>query len=98
VIGKEQNPRTGKDKTSIIFTTKHVPGALYMALEEFAKRKINLTMLVSRPTKKTPWEYNFYVDFEGHVSDESIKRCLEALKDKTVFLKVLGSYPAAADV
>lgn len=98
VIGKEQNPRTGKDKTSIIFTTKHVPGALYMALEEFAKRKINLTMLVSRPTKKTPWEYNFYVDFEGHVSDEPIKHCLEALKDKTVFLKVLGSYPAASEI
>ncbi|MEM0011191.1 MAG: prephenate dehydratase [Nitrososphaerota archaeon] len=97
VIGRDRVPRTGRDKTSIIFTTKHVPGALYMALEEFAKRNINLTMLVSRPTKRTPWEYNFYVDFEGHVSDEPIRRCLEALKDRTVFLKVLGSYPAATD-
>lgn len=98
VIGREQVPRTGKDKTSIIFTTKHVPGALYTALEDFAKRNINLTMLVSRPTKKTPWEYNFYADFEGHISDEHVRHCLEALKDKTVFLKVLGSYPAATDL
>ncbi|MCS7135840.1 MAG: prephenate dehydratase [Nitrososphaerota archaeon] len=95
VIGKEQAPRTGKDKTSIIFTTKHVPGALYMALEDFARRNINLTMLVSRPRKSTPWEYNFYVDFEGHVSDEPVRCCLEALKGKTTFLKILGSYPAA---
>ncbi len=98
VIGRDSVPRTGKDKTSIIFTTKHIPGALYVALEEFARRSINLTMLVSRPKKKTPWEYNFYVDFEGHVSDEVVRHCLEALKDKTVFLKVLGSYPAATDV
>ncbi|MEM2910200.1 MAG: prephenate dehydratase [Nitrososphaerota archaeon] len=98
VIGKEQATRTGKDKTSIIFTTKHIPGALYMALEDFARREINLTMLVSRPTKKTPWEYNFYVDFEGHISDDLVRDCLMALKDKTVFLKVLGSYPASVDV
>jgi len=97
VIGKEQAPRTGKDKTSIIFTTKHIPGALYLALEDFAKRGINLTMLVSRPTKRTPWEYNFFVDFEGHLSEGHVRDCLEALKGKTTFLKVLGSYPMSTD-
>ncbi len=95
ILHKEDSPPTGNDKTSIIFSTKHVPGALYQALEEFAVRGINLTKIESRPTKQKPWEYNFYLDFEGHRSE---RRCAEALKDlreKTTFLKILGSYPKA---
>lgn len=98
LIGTKPVGRAGRDKTSIIFTTMHAPGALYSALEEFAKRKINLTMLVSRPTKKTPWEYNFYLDFEGHVEDPVISDCLNGLRSKISFLKVLGSYPIASEV
>lgn len=92
LAGKDAEP-TGNDKTLAIFSTKHVPGALYKVIGEFASRNINLTMIVSRPTKEKPWEYNFYVDFEGHRKDEKVRECLEQLKDNTEFLKVLGSYP-----
>jgi len=93
VLRDRDSESTGNDKTLAIFTTKHMPGALHKVIEEFASRNINLTMIMSRPTKEKPWEYNFYVDFEGHRSEQKIKECLERLKDKTVFLKVLGSYP-----
>lgn len=96
-LAKTDSPPTGKDKTSIIFSAKHVPGALYHALGDFAVRSINLTKIESRPTKEKAWEYNFYLDFEGHRSE---KKCQEALKDlekKSFFVKVLGSYPKASD-
>jgi len=93
VLKDRDSEPTGSDKTLVIFTTKHMPGALHNVTEEFASREINLTMIMSRPTKEKPWEYNFYVDFEGHRSEQKVKECLEHLKDKTVFLKVLGSYP-----
>jgi len=97
VISKTDASPSGNDKTSIIFSTKHVPGALYKALEEFAVRKINLTKIESRPTKQKPWEYNFYLDFEGHRSETRCAEALERLKAKTVFIKILGSYPKAIE-
>ncbi len=87
---------TGNDKTSIIFIARHVAGSLYSVLEEFAVRGINLTMIVSRPLKDRPWEYSFYLDFEGHILDKNVRECLDMIKDKVVFLKVLGSYPKAS--
>jgi prephenate dehydratase len=96
VLGREKTRPTGNDKSMIIFATKHVPRALYEALGEFASRDINLTMIVSRPIKGKPWEYNFYLDFEGHIDEPKIKECLEGLKRKTSFLKVLGSYPKSS--
>ncbi|MEM1566217.1 MAG: prephenate dehydratase [Candidatus Bathyarchaeia archaeon] len=93
VVSKEDAPPSGNDKTSIIFSVKHAPGALYEALAVFAKRGINLTKIESRPTRKKPWEYIFYLDFEGHRAEA---RCIEALKelqDKALFVKVLGSFP-----
>lgn len=79
-------------KTSIIFSVKHLPGALFGVVGEFAVRKINLTKVESRPTKETPWEYNFYVDFEGHVSERQVREALGAIRPKTLYVKVLGSY------
>jgi chorismate mutase/prephenate dehydratase len=96
VLAKEDSPITGKDKTSIIFAAAHKPGSLYHALGEFAKRCINLTKIESRPTKQTPWEYNFYLDFEGHRTEERCTEALEALKEHAAFIKILGSYPKAA--
>lgn len=95
VLSKEDSPVTGKDKTSIIFSAKHEPGSLYHALGEFAKRNINLTRIESRPTKKTPWEYNFYLDFEGHRSEPRCAEALKALEKYAAFVRILGSYPKA---
>ena len=96
VLSKEDSPKTGNDKTSIIFAAAHKPGSLYQALGEFAKRGISLTKIESRPTKQTPWEYNFYLDFEGHRSEPRCVEALEALRKYSAFVKILGSYPKAA--
>jgi chorismate mutase/prephenate dehydratase len=96
VISKDDSLRTGKDKTSIIFAAAHTPGSLYHALGEFAKRNINLTKIESRPTKQKAWEYNFYLDFEGHRTEENCVAALKALEQSGAFLKILGSYPKAA--
>jgi chorismate mutase/prephenate dehydratase len=95
VLSKEDAATTGKDKTSIIFGATHAPGALYNALGEFAKREINLTKIESRPTKLTPWEYNFYLDFDGHRTEKRCVEALKALEKYASFVKVLGSYPKA---
>jgi chorismate mutase/prephenate dehydratase len=95
VLDKKDSPYSGQDKTSIIFAAKSVPGALYKILKEFADRNINLTKIESRPTKSTPWEYHFYLDFEGHRTEQKCQEALESIKDKTIFIKILGSYKAA---
>ncbi len=93
VIGKSQVPETGKDKTSIAFSVKHVPGALVKALKVFAERNINLTKLESRPSKTTPWEYFFFTDFEGHRDNKICNEALEELKKYTNMIRIFGSYP-----
>lgn len=85
-------------KTSlIVYLEKDRPGALYEILGAFAKRKINLTKIESRPSKKELGDYYFYIDFEGHASDELIKDALEDIKAKVDTLKVLGSFPAFSE-
>jgi chorismate mutase/prephenate dehydratase len=93
VLGTDDAAPTGDDKTSIIFSAKHAPGTLYHALGEFASRNINLTRIESRPTKTTAWQYNFYLDFEGHRTEKRCAEALEALEKYATFLKILGSYP-----
>ena len=95
VLSNQKQDGTSKDKTSIIFSIKHTPGALYNVIEKFHANKINLTKIESRPTKTTPWEYNFYVDFEGNQNDKNVQDALEKIKPNTIFLKILGSYPRA---
>ncbi len=93
-LSKEDNRPTGKDKTSIVFSSKEDrPGILFEILKEFAERKINLTKIESRPSKKALGDYLFFIDLEGHREDKQIKETLEALKPSTGMLKVLGSYP-----
>jgi len=67
-------------------------------MREFASRDINLTKLESRPTRQKPWEYNFYLDFEGHRTEKRCSEALEGLRSKAVFVKVLGSYPKAPEI
>ena len=95
VLDKKDSPYSREDKTSIIFATKSIPGALYKILGEFADRNINLTKIESRPTKQTPWEYHFYLDFEGHRTEQKCQEALESIRDKTIFIKILGSYKSA---
>jgi chorismate mutase/prephenate dehydratase len=95
VIGKQEAERTGTDKTSIVFATKHTPGSLQKALSELSTRGINLTKIESRPIRGIPWEYHFFVDFEGHRTDRDCIGALEALGEPTTFLKILGSYARA---
>jgi len=93
VVGQSQPAQTGRDKTSMVFGTKHSPGALHQALGQLATRGINLTKIESRPIKGKPWEYVFFVDFEGHQSDPVCFDALDALESSTTFVKFLGSYP-----
>ena len=93
ILSREDAMPTGNDKTSIVFSLKHKPGALYDCLKEFAARNINLTKLESRPTRHQPWEYNFYMDISGHHQDKEIQAALQKLDELSIFIKVLGSYP-----
>jgi chorismate mutase/prephenate dehydratase len=93
VIGKDKMPRTRKDKTSIMFVTSHVPGALFKALEPVARAGLNMVKLESRPTKSENWSYFFIMDIEGHLEDPKIQEILTVMKHLCLFLKILGSYP-----
>lgn len=95
VLGKKTVPRSGNDKTSIIFGVEHKPGSLYRALRALSSRGINLTKIESRPVKRKPWEYNFYVDFQGHMRDKACSDALNDLRERSTFVKVLGSYASA---
>ena len=93
VVSRKKADHADENKTSLVFSTNNAPGALYDCLGAFATRGINLTKLESRPSKDKPWEYVFYVDFQGHAEDEICKQALHSLQDTTSFLKILGSYP-----
>jgi prephenate dehydratase len=93
VISREQNKKTGKDKTSILVAVKDEAGALYKLLGVFANADINLTKIESRPSREKKWAYMFLIDFEGHKDEDGIRRVLEDVKGRTSYYKLLGSYP-----
>lgn len=93
VLGKTENAPTDNDKTSIIISVKDESGALHRALNSFAQYGINLSRIESRPMKKRPWEYIFFIDFDGHLNNKIVKRALSELSKECLFLKILGSYP-----
>lgn len=97
VIGDNESSRVAQSgsKTSVVLATQHKPGALYDCLGEFASRGINLTKLESRPDRRLPWHYVFYLDFGGHHDDPICRDAIVGLLNKSSFLKILGSYPAA---
>jgi chorismate mutase/prephenate dehydratase len=91
--GKAGGGITGRDKTSILFGTPHVPGALQRALAPFAEAGLNLMRIESFPMRDRMWEYLFFADFAGHAEEEKTRQCLHELEGRTAFLKILGSYP-----
>lgn len=95
IIGKIAPKLTGNDKTSILFASKDEVGALYIMLEPFAKHRVNLTKIESRPVKTKAWEYLFFLDMEGHVSVAPVSDAVEELRERAQYLKILGSYPRA---
>lgn len=95
MLGRRAMPPTGKDKTSILCSLKHEVGALATFLEPFARHGLNLTKIESRPTKRRPWEYVFFVDFEGHLETPPVQAALSEIRERCLFLKILGSYPTA---
>jgi prephenate dehydratase len=95
LLSREAPSRAQRNKTSLVFTTPHEPGALYDCLGEFAKRRVNLTKIESRPRLNRPWQYIFYLDFDGHCQDPECEGAIMALLRRSLFVKLLGSYPAA---
>ncbi len=95
VIGKKIADAGSDDKTSLMFAVKDEPGILYRMLEPFASRGVNLCKIESRPMKKKAWEYIFFLDLVGHISDTNVQAAVEELKGYCQFVKLLGSYPRA---
>ena len=93
IIGNQLSQATGQDKTSFLFSLKNKAGALLEALEIFKVNQLNLKKIESRPSKRDVWTYYFYIDVDGHIDDPNVCQCLEHLKEKSLYFKVLGSYP-----
>lgn len=93
VIGRDKREKTGRDKTSIMFATSHVPGALFKVLEPVNLAGLNMVKLESRPSRHQNWSYCFFMDIEGHMDDPPVKKAVEGMKANSLYLKFLGSYP-----
>ncbi len=92
LIGDFETELTGNDKTSLVFATENKPGALMEILNIFYENNINLSYIVSRPSKINFGDYNFIVNFDGHIKDPKIFRTVEQIKEKTTFFRFFGSY------
>ena len=95
IIGREEVPKSGKDRTSVVVSVRNKPGALHDLLEPFQRYNVDMTRLESRPSRNSNWTYVFFIDFEGHIEDQAVTNVLDELNSQVVELKVLGSYPCA---
>ena len=98
MIGHQSSGATGDDKTAILFTTVHEPGALAQVLDIFRDSGMNLTHIDKRPSQRVNWEYYFFVDCEGHSDQAEIKEALKQARKHCIQLTVLGSFPRARAV
>ncbi|MEY4705074.1 MAG: P-protein : Chorismate mutase [Nitrospirota bacterium] len=94
ILSQKPPQRTGKDKTSLMLSVKDKVGALYDLLRPFASHGLSMTKIESRPSRRKAWEYIFFVDIEGHIEEERVKKAIEEVTGRCLFMKVLGSYPA----
>lgn len=97
VIGRKKAKPSASNKTSMFFAVKDRPGALLDCLKGFKDNNINLTRLESRPSRKSAWDYVFFIEFQGDLSEERVKKALEELNDHVKMAKILGSYPKIGD-
>lgn len=95
IIGNQEVPPSGDDKSSVIVSMRNEPGALYDALEPFRTHKVDMTSIESRPSKTGAWNYVFFIDFTGHQNDANVKAALADIGERATDLKILGSYPKA---
>ncbi len=95
VISQQDVPPSGNDKTSLVMSTRNVPGAIHELLTPLANNRVSMTRLESRPSRTGLWEYVFFLDMEGHQNEENVARALEGMREMAAFLKILGSYPIA---
>lgn len=95
VISDQDVPPSGCDKTSLLVSAPNQSGALYRLLEPIARHAISMTRIESRPSRRQPWEYVFFIDLEGHVLDAKVAAVVQALRENAAMVKVLGSYPKA---
>lgn len=98
IIARQKAERSGDDKTTVMFTTKHEPGALSMVLKTFADAGINLTHIDKRPSGRENWNYTFFVDAQGHRDDPIVAQTLRLLEHRCQEIHVLGSYPRATRI
>ncbi len=92
IIGDFETPKTQHDNTTLAFSTQNKPGALLEILQIFHDCKINLSYIDSRPSKAKFGEYTFFVDFDGHISEEKVSHVLAEVKNKTEYFRLVGSY------
>ncbi|MFT5421464.1 MAG: chorismate mutase/prephenate dehydratase [Candidatus Endobugula sp.] len=93
IIGTQEVPASGVDKTSIVVSMRNEPGALHNLLEPFHRLSLDLTRVETRPSRSGIWNYVFFVDFSGHKTDENVRQALADVGEKAAELKILGSYP-----
>lgn len=98
VIGRDKQINKAVDKVSVVVTTPHKPGALYNILKYFAKHDLNMMKIESRPTLDKPWEYFFYIDFEGCLKDEIVKNAIDLIRENSVSFQLLGNYKRDEDL
>ena len=96
VIGMHDAGPSGRDKTSIVCSAQNKAGAVYGLLEPLARHGVSMSKFESRPSRTGLWEYVFYVDIDGHQSEERVQKAFAELRERAAFVKVLGSYPGAA--
>jgi chorismate mutase/prephenate dehydratase len=95
VVADQTVAPSGRDKTSLVMSTRNRPGAMHELLAPLAEGGVDMTRFESRPSRTGMWEYVFFVDIRGHQRDAQVARALEQLRGRAAFLKILGSYPAA---
>ena len=95
IVGREDVPPSGRDKTSIIVSSRNKPGALFTLLEPFRTGGVSLTRIDTRPSRTEKWAYVFFIEFEGHLRDDNIAAIVAELEEQSILLKPLGSYPRA---